>query len=102
MTFLSGRVNFLEETFQTSNDYILKIPNLVSSMGEFKAALKLKPSTFLESTGSMTPSSHSLNKTMNYDELDLLKAEKATQYFIIISLHRIPLIYKYRFSKRLG
>ena len=41
--------------------YILNTPNFVSSMGAFKAALKLNPSTLLESTGSITPSSHILN-----------------------------------------
>ena len=41
--------------------YILNTPNFVSSIGAFKAALKLNPSTLLESTGSITPSSHILN-----------------------------------------
>merc|ERR1719312_228184 len=40
--------------------YILNTPNLVSSMGAFKAALKLSPKTLRESTGSITPSSHIL------------------------------------------
>lgn len=40
--------------------YIRKIPNLVSGIGAFKLADKLKPSTTRVSTGSITPSSHNL------------------------------------------
>ena len=35
--------------------YILKMPNLVFSMGALSAALKLRPRTFLLSAGSITP-----------------------------------------------
>ncbi len=45
--------------------YILKIPNLVSVIGELSAALKLRPRTLRESTGSMTPSSQSLKINEN-------------------------------------
>ena len=35
--------------------YILKIPNLVFSIGALSAALRLNPNTFLLSAGSITP-----------------------------------------------
>ena len=50
----------LQNLFFFSSFYILKIPNLVSGIGELSAALKLRPKTLRESTGSMTPSSQSL------------------------------------------
>jgi len=46
-------------------NYILKMPNLVSFKGAFMAALKLKPRTLLVSRGSMTPSSHSLKERVH-------------------------------------
>ena len=44
--------------------YILNTPNFGSSMGAFRAALKLRPRTARVSAGSITPSSHNLNKTL--------------------------------------
>lgn len=40
--------------------YILNTPNFGSSIGAFRAALKLSPKTVRVSAGSMTPSSHNL------------------------------------------
>lgn len=44
----------------TCSYYILKTPNLLSGIGAFKDAAKLRPMTRLVSTGSMTPSSQRL------------------------------------------
>ena len=40
--------------------YIRNIPNFVSGIGAFNAALKLSPSTLRDSAGSITPSSQRL------------------------------------------
>ena len=48
-------------------DYILNTPNFGSSIGAFRAALKLRPRTVRVSAGSITPSSHNLNKTKTID-----------------------------------
>lgn len=40
--------------------YILKMPKLVSGIGAFKEALKLRPKTVRVCAGSIMPSSHNL------------------------------------------
>lgn len=51
--------------------YIRKIPNLVSDIGAFRLADKLKPSTTRVSIGSITPSSHIL-KNQNIRKTKLI------------------------------
>ena len=64
--------------------YILKTPNFVSSMGAFKAALKLSPKTLRESTGSMTPSSHILSKQLQLFSMHYsLKLKKSNSYLAL-------------------
>jgi hypothetical protein len=45
--------------------HILKTPNLASEIGALRAALRLSPNTARESTGSITPSSHSLQNSVD-------------------------------------
>ena len=47
---------------QNKRNHILNTPNEVCSCGAFKAALNESPNTVLVSTGSITPSSHNLEK----------------------------------------
>jgi hypothetical protein len=45
--------------------HILNTPNFTSGIGALRAALRLSPSTVRESTGSITPSSHSLQNRVD-------------------------------------
>jgi hypothetical protein len=45
--------------------HILNTPNFTSGIGALRAALRLSPSTVRESTGSITPSSHSLQNSID-------------------------------------
>lgn len=44
--------------------HILNTPNFTSGIGALRAALRLSPSIVRESTGSITPSSHSLQNRL--------------------------------------